>query len=524
MALVERPVIYSVIRQIQDATGISSKTQVRYFGEDAKAAQFNSTMTTDPVIHNLWPIVEALTIEVESDFRPEALLTMVINQPDVPFIFLDTDLGFYIKPAYSTEDVTIRFKYKARDRNQAIKWRNEIRTRVGMNRYNLMHTLTYSYHIPDTYIGLIKDVHALREAIGGYGDDFGTYFTNHTTNRLTVLSNQSGSQTLYAVSEQQAGIVGSFDFDGFPDKPQREGENDNHEISFSYKFRYEKPIEAVCRYPFLVHQQFLEEKYIPKPAYDLVRVFKLLTSSGADIASFQIDNQNDRAIADRGIIIPNFDDFLPAFIPPFTLKVLTALVTITDTDKRSLLNLRELGDFNFRSEVLAFLVGEAPFMTTVTNSVFYCQLYENENALADPSISIDSNLNVVSLTDLDIRKQYRIRLSLVGDFSMVTSQGLARLKAATAAMPTILNAINAALSNSGNQANLFKNSLSVNDYRQLGIQGPGMNGLGRSLVQYLYVQAYNQDQFTPPVPATPDANTTALPNAISFGNIGSGSP
>ena len=107
---------------------------------------------------------------------------------------------------------------------------------------------------------------------------------------------------------------------------------------------------------------------------------------------------------------------------------------------------------------------------------------------------------------------------------MVNSQGLARLKANVAARTTIVGAINAALTNSGNQKALYKNQLSANDYRVLGLQGPGMSGLGRSLVEYMYVMAYRMDQYAPADVPTPDANTTATPNMPTFTNLGTGSP
>jgi hypothetical protein len=524
LALVERPVIYSVIRQIQDQTGISSRTAIRYYGEDAKAAQFNSTLTVNPEIHNRWPVVESLMVEVEEDFNTDRILNMMVKQPENPFIFLDSSLGFYIKPAYSTQDITIRFKYKARDRNQAIKWRNEIRTRIAMNRSNLMHEITYSYHLPEALLLLINDIYKLRENVAGYGDTFDEYLGTHSTSRMTVLSNQVGSQVIYAIAERQAEIVGSFDFEGFPEKPEKEGDNDQFEISFAYKFRYEKPIEVVCRYPFLVHQQFLADKYLPAMAYNIVDVAKRLSKSGTDFANFRIDNINEKAMADKGLTIPTYDDFLPAYIAPFSLRVLSALVSISAEDKRSLLSLKDLGFFNFRQEVLEFLVGEAPYMTLMMGSIFYCQLYENENMVEDGMLSIDSNLNVTATADLDLRKQYHVRISLIGDMSMVKSQALTRLRNFPSAIPTIIGAINAALRNSGNQTGFFKNSLSTNDYRLLGGTPPAMNGLGRSLVQYMYVVADRMSNYTAPTPPTPNANTTAMPNAAIFTNQGTGSP
>ena len=517
LALIDRPVIYSVLREVQNKTQISSKTLVRFFGEDAKGQQLGSSMesTTE---HNIWPVVEALTIEVEEEYNSDRILNMQVYGAENPFVFLDSDLGFYIKPAYSTQDITIRFKYKAKDRNQAVKWRNDIRTRMAQLRSTLMHELTYSYHMPEQYIDLVREIYTLREAIGGYGESFDQYLFNHSTSRLTTLSNQNGSKYIYAIAENQAGIVGSFDFDTAPDKPEKEGELDNWTVSFSYKFRYEKPISVVCKYPFLVHQQFVAPKYMPLPSYDLVAVYKRLSNSGRSLAYFQTDNINDRMMADKGVNIPTYDEFIPAYIAPFTLKALTVLLTISESDKRSLLNLKELGDFTFRQEILDFMVNEAPYMTKVTGSIFCCQLYENENVVEEGILSIDSNLNVVATADLDIRKQYRVRLSLVADMAMLGDAARARLKASGTVLNLLVSAMNAALGNSGNQQGMYKNQLSLGDYQMLGLKGPTASGVGNSLVQILYIVAARSDQYTAAVPDAPVANTNPIPQIPAYGS------
>lgn len=507
LATVERPIIFDVIRQLQDRTGISSKTQIRYWGEDAKAQQWNSAIDTNKREHNLWPVVSNLTIEVEEDFNEDQLLGIVVKQPDVPFIFLDGDIDVYIKPVFSPQDVTIRFKYKARDRNDAIRWRNEFRTRLGMNRQIFLHTLQYSYLFPQAYMDLLNTIWTMKEAVAGNGLDFLTWFKRHATNKLTELSNINATSTVYAVAQSQVDVQGMFDVSGVPDKPEKDGELENWTITANYRFRYSKPINTVCYYPYMVHQQIVPKQYrFPNTEKNLLEMWTTSNQSGQAFSFFQADSQYLMRQANLGIAIPEFDDFQPGTIPSTTLRMFTALTNITVADKRTLLNLSELGDYSIHPDILTFLKsGEYSHLATSFNSIFLLQLYENENIVSDGILSVDSNLNVVATSDLDLTKRYHVRMSLCADMTYLTPMALARLQANPAVRDRIVAAINAALSNSGKQADLMKNHLLPVDYVLLGITEGNDILFGNSFIQILYIAADELKNYKPPVPPAPIA-------------------
>ena len=505
LTTVERPVIFDVIRQVQDLTGISSKTQIRYYGEDAKAAQWNSTITKDASKHNLWPHVENLSIEVEDDYAVNRMLSIAVKQPEVPFVFIDEALGMYVKPVYSPQETTIRFKYVTKDRNQAVRWRNEIRTRTAMNRDINMHTVTYGWRFPDVYLDILKSIHTLREAIDGYGDTFERYFDDHTTDRMTTLTNLSATVAMLSVAETQTGIQGFFDFEGVPDKPEKGEEADVWTISFSYKFTYDKPINTVFNYPFLVHQQLIDEKYRFPINIDTVEQQWLSKPSSAQaFANFEISGKEARYRADQGLVIPNFDDFQPNSIPPSTLRVFTALTSITPQDKKTLLNLGELGDFNLDPDILDFIrTEEYTYMDRVYNSIFCLNLYSEQYLQQEICIRITPNLDVLSLVDLDLRKKYHLRLSMVADMTYLTPGAVSRLKKYPGVLDKIVRSINLALLNSSNQSDVG-NTLRDYDYYVLGF-GRGRPLVHGTLVQTLFITANRTSQYEAPKPLPPTA-------------------
>lgn len=491
LATAERPIIFDVVKKVMDLTRISSKTQLRYFGEDAKAAQWNSTLDQNNQFNNLWPVVENLTIEVEEDFNTDRMLSMAVKTDENPYIFYDRALNIYIKPVKSPTNITIRFKYKAKDRNQAIRWRNEIRTRTAMNRDINMHELTYSYHLPEAYLDVLEDIWKLREHIGGYGDTYPEWFKKCSNGQMTIVTNLAGKQPHIVVAERQAEVQGWFDWEGAPEKPEKDGDEGMFTISFSYKFIYDKPINTVFNYPIVIHQQILPKKYrFSDPAYSVQALWKQYSQSGMAFSQFMTGTQLTKSIANKGLTIPAFDQYIETStnVPSCTLRVFTLFTIISPTDRTTLFNLGDLGDFNIDADILAFMKNsEYSHMTTSYASIFCLNLYEDENVMADGILSVDSNLNVAATSPLDLRKTYRIRLSLVCDMSYLTSSALSRIKRNPVIRTKLVEAINAAVSNGGNDPYIRKNKLLPYDYSLIGLPNGYTPNPFTALVQTLFI-------------------------------------
>lgn len=493
---VERPVILDVLRQMQEYTGISSRTQIKFFGDENKAPQFNSTLTKDETTHNQWPHNERVTIEVESDFAEDSLLTVNSDWSNEPFCFNDPELGVAMRPIKSPTDVIIRVKYQTKDKNQADRWRNNLRDRLGRNASGLMHSVKYNYGFPSELIDIFYQVYTRKENVAGYGDTFDQWIKNNSSPRLTALSNQSATRFSLVFGEEQVGIQGFFDFN-IPDKPAKEDEHDNRILGFTYKFRYDKPTTMKLYYPHMVHQQLMPDMYLQKNnPYDLVQMYKSGSFSWQDWDNFTDTTILLKSFGSDGISIPNFDTFIPSFIPASTLKMFTALTSITVEDKRLLLNLKDLGDYCIRPEILAFMLGsEYPFMGKTYHSVFCLSLYENGMIQETNTLVVDSALNVSSVNDLDLRKTYHVRLSLVADFSKLSDAARQRLRN-SAALRIIIDAINNGLRNAGGQPDLMKTRLSDNDLAFVGLSNHGLSVLFPTTVQSFFLIAKKLEKLT----------------------------
>lgn len=462
---VERPVIFDIIRQVMDITQISSKTPIMFLGDEGRAAQQNSTTTKDPITENRWSYNEKITIEVDEDYDRNRILNMYTKQPETSYIFRDPDIPIYIKPIYSSSEVKITVKYRTRDKNQANRWRNDMRIKAAMMRDINLHEITYHYHLQEQFIIILKELHRLRENIAGYNESWDDYFVNRLTSKASIVSNLSGTQALWAIAEKQIRVQGYFDFEGVPDRGDKDGDQDNWGISFTYLFKYEKPVECNMIYPIMVHNQLLSEKYRPKEkTYTIEDQLRTFTRSGRVFAEFESDMKSLTIKGNSGISIPSFDEFYPNSILPSTVRVFTALTSVVPEDKKTLFNINDLGDFSLDPSILDFLItSEYPYLGRDFQSIFCLSLYREKNLTSSGSLTVDQNLNVFSTADLPIRKSHRVRFSLVTDLAYLTLEALARLRRYPIVKQKLIDAINTSLLDLGGQSDIGKSALTASD-------------------------------------------------------------
>lgn len=477
---VERPVIFSVVRELLEATEISDQTSISFYDDEGKAAQVGSLITSDPAKRNKWPFDERVRIEVDEEFDPNSFYSIHTKQPEHIPIFKDEDIGAIIRPIYSPTKVSITFTYRARDKNQAMRWRNNIRAKTAMYADINLHEISYHTHLQEEFIVIVKELHRLRENVAGYGDAFDTYFAQHLSDKASIKTNLGGNAVLWGVDERQIRVQGLFDFEGAPEKGEKDGSNDAWSISFTYKFEYQKPILMNMVYPIVVHNQVLSSKFRPsEKAYRLEDQNRSFSLSNRAYNAFESDTRVLTYKGNDGLSIPAFDEFAPKSILPSTVNVMTCLVVVDTAiggNPRKLMNLGELGDVNLNPTVLSFIRQvEHSFLGNDYQSVFSLSLYRHGTLIQTGSLYVDQNLDIYSNFDLDLRKTYRIRLGLVTNFSYLKKEALDRIRAFSLSSPSIgdilINCIDSSISKYATHADIGKSAMSDVD-RKLVLASP----------------------------------------------------
>lgn len=430
---VARPVIFDIVRQVCEITKLPKGLPIYIPGDTDSVAQRGSTLTdqNEGTSNTRLPSETNIQIECTEAFDEANVLSTYVTQPEQRPIFLDDDLKVIIKPAYSSNDVVVTFKFISKSRTEADRWRNDIRMRFSMARDVNLHTVTYGYPVPEKFYQILQDIYKLRQAKAGYNDTFDQWFQAHCSTRLTRASNLAGSQSGLVVAETQTRIVGTFDFNFAPEKSQREGNIEMWVTSFTYNFKYDKPIFCNMSFPVMIHNQLVKDEYLTlKPSINLDN--KNLSYS-MSIGDFHQTEATTRLIAAaakiRPITIPYFDEFVPHVVMKKTRPFLTVLCSVDEEDPTLVLNIAQLGDQQVDADVLALMQAqEWQYMYKPYQSILYISLYNGTDLIRDTEIFIDSSLNIRTTHPLNLRHTYRVSFAFNTDLGMLPTPALKRLK------------------------------------------------------------------------------------------------
>ena len=456
-----RPIIIDIVNQLKNITKIPSDSLILFPGDIEKTYQPGSTIDKPTEDRSRFLTNNMVHIEVDEDYNHDAVLSTAVTRPEHIPIFIDQKLNTIIRPVYSPMTVSISFKFRSKSKSTIKRWRDDIRMRTSMMRDVNLHQISYHYLLPDDIIRILKEIHRLREATAPYGEDFATYLSTNSTTRLTELSNQSGEKTGLGIAETQMRIVGYFDFDGYPDKFEQDTDSETYIGTFSYKFGFDKPIACNMKYPIMIHNQILSTEFRPpEEAYNLDNQIASYSESFDAFSYFEVTNKLEMATGKSpGVTLPPFDEFNPTSTITSTAPIFTALCQISDTDKRTLINLRELDFIELDPDILQFITEiEYPFLIKPFMSIFNISLYKENNISAFP-IALTPALDVIATQDLDFRLNYRIRMAIVTDLSLVAPEAIARLRKYPKALVKILMSIIEALRSDFGFTNLALNTV-----------------------------------------------------------------
>lgn len=443
---VTRPIVYSVIGQIMDITKIRSDAIIMFTGDSNVYSSAGSTIDSDKNKEALFSASNILHVDVTYDQNDEDINTMDAYGMYTYPIFNDRKLDVTISPIYNKIDVTISFSYRTTSKTEAIRWRNDIRMRLTQMREVNLHSIDYSYSIPLPYLVLLKEIHTLRENIAGYNETFTEYIKLHGSDAITLMSDISGNDISLTLAETQSRIVGIYDVDPIPEKPEKNSDESIWTVSFNYKFTYDKPIAASMKYPITVHNQPLPLKYVDfdEDSINLNRKNLVKDHRLNDIGYFEYDEIYNRHIPDKYYLrLPEFDDYILDQLVKGSATVFVALSGMDKDSNNIILNLNELGDVIIDKEILKFIVeSEYKYIHKPWHSILNISIYRDNGLLEYESVKCDKDLNLILRTKPDLRKQYRVRFSIICDINMLSDEAIRRLRDYPKAFVKIIGSIN----------------------------------------------------------------------------------
>ena len=436
---VQRPVGFDIIRQVMEWTGLPKSTQIRFPGETEKMKQPGSTISEEDF--NSFNTDPQWTVTIEEETQLDRVLSTAVVYDDNPHIYWDGDIRVYIRPAYTPVDLVINISGRFNDKESAFKWRDEIRNRVSTNRDVRIHDLTYSYLIPPECMYTLKEIHRLREAVAPYNEDFDTYFQNHVTKKASVLTNMAGNSPSWGISETQARVVGWFEFEGEPEKGEKDPEHSAWDINFTYRIKYDRPSTCLIEYPLMIHNQLISSKFRPTAPTPTFGDHQLNYSiSARALASFE-SSRLSFPQGLPGICIPDFDEFLPASIPPDSLRLITALTSIDINNPFDLMDLNDLDEYKFTPELLEFMRSEYQYIHIPGQSVINVSVYRFENMMHSNNFAVTPDLIVRLVNVPSLRDVFHVRVGICRNPKLLSPTAKDRLRNNYVAARQILTAL-----------------------------------------------------------------------------------
>lgn len=442
---VMRPVVADIAQQVMEWTKINNASL--YFPSDdgyLTSAGTGLDNTNDRLMRSS----NQRRVEISYKTTPaeDQYITDITGRRGNTPVFMDQALDMWVVPSYMTSQITIDFEFKTNSKEEARRWRDDASARYRQGRYSLQHQLTYCYNLPLPVWEIINEVYSKREAVAGYGQTFEQWLNQCASNRLTVISNETGTQMDLTVAEKQDRVQGYFSFQAIPDDWEKETDSGLYVVRFSFNFVYQRAATVDVRYPVIVHQQLLAHPFIEfvnrRIEHDDRAVHRSQYLWG--LKPFESMELMQRLKPKNPFIrLPYVDDYVFKYGFPGTAPYLTVLLQQSSEKDKLAFNMRQLGDIVIDEDILDFLSkGEYKYIGTPGRSIFHFDVLRGDALLSCPEAVMDENLSVHLTNDIHMRKPYRIRCALFTDLAFIQREALERLMAHPQAFVKIFGAIN----------------------------------------------------------------------------------
>lgn len=419
-----RPIVTTVIRDLRELIPLMNKLEVKPGSEGVYTMRTTMSENGEHVTTGE-PHETTLEVNVEEDFLERDISPTFISQRNELPVLEDERLGLEIKPVRAGIELKLNISIKSTSRSKLMSLYNTMRLRLvqGMTRVN--HRVTFQYLIPKNIGLLLTEIHEKREAIAGYGDSFQDYIFKKSDGRLRWVTDVAGKNIDLAVKETWNRFHGRFDDVPLPSKPSYEEGDGLWTMEFTYVLDLDKPTHIHVKYPLMVHNQLLDPKFVLPKGFTLEKDMYKQNRMLFDMAlrDFELQHENHYANLWSYFRVPLYDRWQPPNRLPGMAPLWTALCQLTEDDRRSLLNLRELGDIEVDEDLLNWIsVSETQYVIKGFGSLIFIGLYENDILRDAETITLDTDLNLIATEDLDLRKTYRVVMYLMTDPTLVADR------------------------------------------------------------------------------------------------------
>tara|TARA_B100000700_G_scaffold157245_3_gene174562 strand:- start:294 stop:1820 length:1527 start_codon:yes stop_codon:yes gene_type:complete len=422
---VSRRVVLGVIQDLAASLGLPHHTKVML--PDSSDAEDLPISTKYEKSDSRFPPNMTVIVNATETYDERGVMETIQSVDENPPILLDEDLGVTMAPMYVRSKIELEMTWRFPSKSLADRTIQDIRRYSSLFRKGLFHEINYSYHIPGVNLVILDQIHKTRESQAPLNEDMTGWFNRCMSPDVKTVSNREGTYLELAKEEVQSGVMGTHNYELVPEEPEDGVTGTTHKVVFNYELTYDKPISMIMRYPILIHNVPLSNKFYDTTIpYELG--LRLQLNSKTKYILDQYSPHNEISGFPNGAPVPPFNDWQPSSIPIGMEGILRVMLMVDKDNPRDVLDLKELGYYRLTERIENYMRSEGQAILKPKESAIFIALYEGENIQSPEHITIDEDLVITSTGDLDIRKNYHLMVFMYTDLLHMTQQAQERLR------------------------------------------------------------------------------------------------
>ena len=361
-----------------------------------------------------------LTVKYTEELKEDSHTVLSQQFNHIRPIYADNSIHASITPISKDTVIILNMVYSTKSRSQASVVVNKLRSKAHKSRSTPI-SIKYYYVIPEIVLKILSRLNVLKN-INSDNQTFIEYCSEHFDPRLDIIIPSSGEykDISLTINEVQHNTTLTEETDLI--NINKELNDGLWEVNIEYKFLYKKPVSLVTRYPLSVFNTYIGNDYIP------VRKEKITAENNTDGRLSLFTKKHSMLELDKKsayLRIPEIDNFILPKPQSDMVRVFSVYVTITPTDRTTLLYLDEIPGVRLQPNILRLLELEIPYLSTDFNSIFNFSIYDHDVELLSNRVvvtketHIDDNGESVSRIKLSASKPlpmsgcYRVTFNLI---------------------------------------------------------------------------------------------------------------
>lgn len=327
-------------------------------------------------------------------------------------VWADTTRDVIVSPVRRMIDFRVDVEYQAEGIVTAKRWLDEQRARISKGGAELTMKLDYYYMLPRPLQGLLRAMYdTIQCSDWPISQTFDEYMDMHFRQSNTHVATLTLEHQQPAIRERQLDVVGWFDFTGTPDTPAANSDKAGaYTVSLSFTVRFEQPTHIYVSYPLVCHQNPIPNCFWP--VAQPKRYQEVPRKQG-----YLRGPLDKMFVAPRPrhvpyIQYPRVNDWATDIKPADSFTFYTGLVNIEKDDQRSLLDLKNIGDWKFTGHFMEYFTDIGTDAITRPGGLFNFRLYKNHEWM-DLQLELEPGTTMLRAPfDLDPTKYYHIEISI----------------------------------------------------------------------------------------------------------------